>query len=100
MIRATDSSSTFDLAKYAAEQLRPLVDQLQGGSLEIDLALGMPFFAEHKKDWSVSIVVHEGSAIGRQGEYVTYQSLIDTSDDVDFAVLKLREHLATLKAAA
>ncbi|UTT40223.1 hypothetical protein NMP99_02895 [Glutamicibacter mishrai] len=100
MIRAIDSASTFALAQYAETQLRPLVDQLPGGSLEIDLHLGFAFFAAHGKEWSVSFVVREHAAIGRQGDYVAYGSLINTSEAVDRETLRVRRHLEKTKAAA
>ena len=100
MIQAIDTSSTFELAKYAAEQLRPLVDQLRGSSLEIDLHLNMPFFAKHGKEWSISATVQENVAIGKHGDCVAYAVLIDTSEAVDRAVMELREHLSRFKAAA
>lgn len=98
MIRATDSASTLELARYAEEQLRPLVDQLPGGSLEMDLHLGNPFFAEHDVDWSITVYVRENSSIGNQGDWVTWGSLLDTSEEMDVQVLKVREHLAKASA--
>ncbi|MFC9934616.1 hypothetical protein [Glutamicibacter sp. NPDC127525] len=98
MIRAVDSASTFELAQYAEEQLRPLVDQLHDGSLTIDLNLGFAFFSKHDKDWSVSVVVRENTSLGQQGDYVSYGSLIDTSEGIDYTVSKVRRHLE--KAAA
>lgn len=98
MITATDSSSTFELAQYAESQLRPLVDQLQGGSLQIDLHLGSPFFAKNGKDWSISVVANEFAAVGEQGDYVSYSVLIDTSEAVDRAVMDVRRHLSKATA--
>lgn len=98
MIRAVDSASTFELARYAEEQLRPLVDRLRGGALQIDLVLGFPFFAHHGMDWSIIIAVRENSNSLCQGDWVVYTSVVATSESVDRAVWTLSRHLA--KAAA
>ncbi|WP_334121901.1 hypothetical protein [Glutamicibacter sp.] len=100
MIRATDSSSTFELAKYAEALLSPLVKQIPGGSLQIEMNLGMPFFSEYGSDWSISFSVYANSAIGNQGNWVAWGSLVGGSEEVDWKVLEVRQYLEKMKAAA
>lgn len=90
MIRAVDMGSTFALARYAAEKVKPLVDQIPGGSLGVEVNLDDKWM---RKPWHVYVAVHRVVVVGganRLAPVVFQKSLLVTTDDVDRAVEELK----------
>lgn len=99
-LKAMNGASTLMLAEYANGKLAPLVEQLNGGSMNMTIYLGQKYFEDIGAHWSVSISVMEHSSASSQGSYVISRSCLTSSDEVDTAVAEVKKHLDKLKDAA